>query len=292
MSAVTAARSATQTAKRVRKPLKHLRRDKNGVPIPHVNIIVRDTQPCRLSDHYYNTVRDDIMYMTYVHEPNPRKPPRQYRALYDAEDPYAKHRYNPPAGGSHWTRTLPPVTTAENVVQLEKIQLHTFVKQSLANRSNLLPAIMAFRAISGESEHQGGRRTTEGVQLVEGRSAIGGWIRPGMPCGVTVDLKGPKMYDFLGTLVEFVLPRMREFTGLVLPAPSATPYSPHAASGVVSFGLPPHYAPLFPQIEVNQDAYPKIHGFHIHFITNAKGVGAQDQARKLLSGFQIPFIRK
>jgi large subunit ribosomal protein L5 len=49
---------------------------------------------------------------------------------------------------------------------------------------------------------------------------------------------------------------------------------------------------FFPQIEVNLDAYPKTYGMHIHFITNAKGVGAQERARQLLSGFQIPFVRR
>ena len=38
--------------------------------------------------------------------------------------------------------------------------------------------------------------------------------RPGIPIIVKVDLRGRSMYDFLGILVEFVLPRMREFSVL------------------------------------------------------------------------------
>jgi large subunit ribosomal protein L5 len=49
---------------------------------------------------------------------------------------------------------------------------------------------------------------------------------------------------------------------------------------------------FFPQIEVNVDAYPRLFGMHMHFITNARGVGSQDKARALLSGFQIPFLRR
>jgi large subunit ribosomal protein L5 len=109
--------------------------------------------------------------------------------------------------------------------------------------------------------------------------------------GVKVDLKGPKMYEFLGTLVDFVLPRLREFPGLVLPAQSSLLTSPSAATGVVSFGLEPMAMGLFPQLEFNLDAYPKSYGFHIHFITTAKGEGAQNRAAALLSGFQIPFVR-
>jgi large subunit ribosomal protein L5 len=114
----------------------------------------------------------------------------------------------------------------------------------------------------------------------------------GVPVGVKVDLKGPKMYDFLGSLVEFVLPRLREFNGIVMPPASSTLKSPSAVSGVVSFGLPPEAFGFFPQLEVNLDSYPKEYGMHIHFVTNAEGFGAQNRARALLSAFQVPFVRK
>ena len=103
---------------------------------------------------------------------------------------------------------IPPVT-AGTVIELEKIQLHTMVNQAIQSKSHLLGAIAAFRAISGDSHRAGGVHTMEGVEIVKGRKSIGGWIRPNVPVGVKVDLKGPKMYDFLGTLVEFVLPRLK-----------------------------------------------------------------------------------
>ncbi|OBZ71632.1 54S ribosomal protein L7, mitochondrial [Grifola frondosa] len=278
----------TRAAPEIRKPLK---RDAKGLPIPHVNIIVRDTHRCRLSDHYYHTVQDDLMYMTYVHEPYARKPRRELRPMYDPNDPYTKHRYNPPVGGDRWSKQPPQPSAPDDVVVLERIQLHMMMKEAIGHRTQLLGPIMAFRAISGESEGAGGRRTAEGVQIVKGKKSLSGWVRPGVPLGVKVDLKGPKMYDFLATLVEFVLPRLREFPGIVMPGPSVRLDTPSAASGVVSFGLPPLALSLFPQIEVNLDAYPKSFGLHIHFVTSAKGVGAQNRARALLSGFQVPFAR-
>lgn len=275
---------------RIQKPLK--RNEETGLPIPHVNVILRDTAPSRAADHYYHTLRDDLMYMNYVHEPNARKPPRVIRPLYDPEDPYTKNRFNPPAGGSRWSREVPPPTTSENVVKLERIQLHSMQKSAISSRSNLLGAIMAFRAISGESYKAGGRRTMEGVQIVKGKKSIGNWLREGVPVGVKVDLKGPQMYEFLGTLVDFVLPRLKEYPGVIMPSAKSPLNTPHGASGVVSFGLPPEAMVFFPQIEVNVDAYPARYGMHIHFITNAEGVGAQNAARALLSGFQIPFARR
>lgn len=271
-----------------------LRKDPvSGLPRPPVNIIVRDIAPCRLADHYYTTLQDDLMYMTYKHELGPRPPKRQIRLMYDPEDPYTKNRANHPVGGSQMGKQPPPPSTPENTVRLEMVQIHTQFRDATSSRSNLLGAIMALRALSGESFQAGGRHANEGIQITKGKKVEGKWgVRPGIPMGVKVTLKGPSMYDFIGTLVEFVLPRLREFPGLVLPPPSSSANSPSAVTGVVSFGLNPTAMALFPQCEVNIDSYPKPYGMHIHFITNATGIGAQNRARALVSGFQIPFIRK
>lgn len=299
MSAQAAARTprlATAAGRSVRrtKPaptLKPLPRDEKGVPIPHVNVIVRDTHRSRLADHYFHTLQDDMMYMTYVHEPTARQPPRPARLAYNPKDPYTKHRFNPPLGGNRWPKQPPPPSAPDNIIQLERIQIHAMIKTATASRVNLLGPIMALRAISGANERAGGQHTAEGIELVKGRKNLQGWVRPGIPVGVKVDLRGPQMYDFLSVLVEFVLPRLREFQGVVMEGPSNRLDKMSSASGVVSFGLPPAALGLFPQIEVNFDAYPATFGMHIHCMTNAKGVGAQNRARALLSGFQIPFAR-
>lgn len=291
-SAVAPARSIVRFG---RPPaiVKRLQRDhQRRLPRPPVNIVTREFAPCRLEDHYYNTLQDDIMYMTYSHELGPRPPPRQIRLTYDPENPYSKYRVNPPVGGSQLGKKLPPPSEPSNVTVLEKIQIHTMVKEALTSRSNLLGAMMALRALTGETEKGGGKHAVNGVQIVRGKKTVGGWIRPKVPAGVKVDLKGQSMYDFIGTLVEFVLPRLRDFPGVVLPAPSSNVNTPSAVSGVVSFGLPPSAMGFFPQIEVNVDSYPKMYGMHIHFVTNATGVGAQNRARALVSGLQIPFSRK
>lgn len=278
---------------RTPKITRHLRKDRQTqLPTPHVPVLTREFAPCRLEDHYHSTLQDDAMYMTYIHEPGPRPPARSVRLTYDPADPYTKNRHNPPVGGSQLGKKPPPPSRADNVVRLEKISVHSMLKDAIASRSNLLGLIMAMRALTGESYKAGGRHAVEGIQIVRGKKSVGGWIRPGVPVGVKVDLKGPAMYDFLGTLVEFVLPRLRDFPGVVMPPSSSSVNSPSSVSGVVSFGLPPSAMGFFPQIEINLDAYPKPYGMHIHFVTNATGVGAQNRARALVSGFQIPFVRK
>lgn len=276
-------------------------RRQRTIPKLPVKVVLRDTHTPRFADHYHNTLKEDLMYLTYDHHfqgegtPYERWKDREIRPTYDPENPYTKNRQNPPVGGPTHTgilrKPLPP-STPENVVRLESIQLHTFVKEALSSRSNLLPAITAMRALGGMTKEGGGHHRAEGVQVVQGKKHEAGWIRPGLPCGVKVELKGEMMWTFLSTLTTFVLPRIKDFAGFTLPAPSATPYSPSAVSGVVNIGLPPAAMSLFPQIEVNVDSYPKLYGFHVHFITNARGIGAQTQARQLLSGFQIPFARR
>lgn len=279
-----------QAAPRITRNLR--RHPKTGLPQPPLPIITREFAPCRLEDHYHDTLKDDLMYMNFKHEIGERKPPRQIRLMFDPNDPYTKFRDNRPVGGSQVGNKLAPPDSADNVVRLERIQLHTFAKEALNNKSGLLGALMQMKALTGETFQGGGHHAVEGVQLVRGKKSVGGWLRPGVPCGVKVDLRGQSMYDFLGTLVEFVLPRLRDFNGIVLPPSSSSVKTPSGVSGVVSFGLPPSAVMFFPQIEVNVDAYPKLFGMHIHFITNARGQGAQDKARALVSGFQIPFIRR
>jgi large subunit ribosomal protein L5 len=288
-----AARGSLRPTRRAPEVRKLLRRDERGLPIPHVkNLILRDTHQSRFQDYYHNTLQDDLMYMTYVHESSSRPPQRPIRLAYDPEDPYTKNRHNPPVGGSQIGKKPSPPSTPQNVVQLERIQIHTMTKEAINSKSSLLGPIAVFRAISGENYKGGGVHTAEGVQIVNAVKTVGGWSRSGAALGVKVDMKGPKMYDFLSTLVEFVLPRMREFNGVQLPSSSSNMQTPSGVSGVVSFGLPPEAMGLFPQIEVNLDSYPNSYGMHIHFITTAEGQGAQNRARALLSGFGVPFIRK
>ncbi|KIK61549.1 hypothetical protein GYMLUDRAFT_42546 [Collybiopsis luxurians FD-317 M1] len=290
---------------RIRKPLQFDARHK--LPRPPVNLRVREYAPCRLLDHYHTTLSDNLMYMNYSHTLEsslPSKAPREIRLRWDPSNPYSKFRQNEPVGGTRWSKVPPEPSTPENITRLEAIQIHIMSKEALTSRSNLLGVIGALRALSGETEAGGGAlaKGVKGVEIIRGKKQVGGWIRPGVPVGAKVTLKGHAMYDLIACLTEFVLPRIRDFHGIPLPAPISGPNSylpassnavkPSDVAGVVSFGLPPAAMGFWPQIEVNLDAYPRTYGMHIHFITNAVGVGAQERARALVSGFQIPFVRK
>jgi large subunit ribosomal protein L5 len=155
--------------------------------------------------------------------------------MFDPNDPYTKFRYNPPVSGSQSGKKLAPPSTPDNIVYGKD---PTAFDEAVANKSNLLSATMQIKALTGQNSQGGGQHAVEGVQIVHGRKSVGGWLRPGIPVGVKVDMRGRSMYDFLGTHVEFVLPRMREFSGIVLPPLSSPVNSPSAVADVVLFGLP------------------------------------------------------
>ncbi|KAG8897653.1 hypothetical protein FRB99_008011 [Tulasnella sp. 403] len=247
------------------------------------------SQP-RILSHYNNTLASDLLYLTYRHG-GTHKP--QQRPERDVNNPYTLHRPAPQPKGGKGLRPSTPPTTHEHVVKLEKIVLHTMVKEVNNNRKAILSAMAMMRQLAGEIEGQGGNKSAQGIKVWRTRKMSVAFRMPrNVPTSVTVELKGEKMYEFIGSLVEFVLPRMRDFAGVVMPPPSASMNTTSAMSGVVAFGLPPSAMALFPQIEVNFDSYPRSHGMHIDFVTNARGKDAQNRARALVSGFRIPFVRK
>ncbi|KAM0755838.1 ribosomal protein L5 [Meredithblackwellia eburnea MCA 4105] len=212
-------------------------------------------------------------------------------------------RSRDPLNGPPTTHTQPTVPllvqrATASVPVLESIVVQCMTKQALSNKNNLLPLLMAFQTITGEppqSKHPGPYGPGSGKGLIITRSSkksASFKIRAGAPTGVKVELKGPAMYDFLETLTDFVLPRLKTFSGIPLPPASHPRQSPSSTSGVVSFGLPAEAMALFPQIEVNLDQYPRMFGFNVFLITSAKGRGAQDQARALLSGLSLPFVKR
>jgi large subunit ribosomal protein L5 len=261
--------------------------------VPPVDIRLGDTHIPRCQAHFENTLAEDLLYLTYNHASTaalstPNVPPQ-----WDMTNPYAKNRAPPSPRGNRPLQATGLSTTARNLPRLERIILHTMIKDAITNKSHLLGPMMAFRAITGQTEGGGGQRTHGGVRVLVSRPASAAFrLRENVPIALKVELVGPQMYEFINTLVEFVLPRLREFRGITMPPASASSSSPSAMGGVVAFGLPREAFALFPQLEVNLDSYPRMCGMHVQFLTNLKGKDAQARARALVSGFQIPFVRK
>ncbi|EIW66612.1 hypothetical protein TREMEDRAFT_34906 [Tremella mesenterica DSM 1558] len=259
-------------------------------PLPEIHLGL--THRNRYHQHYDSTLSTDLMYMSY--DPRISHRPLSSPPTLEPQTPYELNRPTPPLRGNRPARPSTKPITPETIPKLESIVLHTMVKEAIGRKQNLLSAIQALRVISGESPNGGGRPGSSGVQIVNSRIGASAFnkLRAGMPIAAKVEIKGEAMYDFIQSLVDFVLPRIRDWPGVPLPPSSANKMSPSALAGIVSFGLPANAMGLFPQIESNIDSYPRLHGFHMYFKTNARGERAQEQARALLSGFRIPFYRK
>lgn len=217
------------------------------------------SHPSRLRNHFETSLQDDLMYMHYQHHDEAYVPPQPpSKRQYDIEaDPYAKGRPPPRPKGNKSLRPLATNVRGEDgrhldrsITRLEKIQLHIMAKEALVNKQSLLAAIFQLRALSGSTKGEGGHKAAKGIEIIRARKNLPQWkLRRGVPVGVKVDLKGDKMYEFLGTLVEFVFPRLREWNGVQMPAPSANRDSASMVSGVVSIGFGHEAVELFPQVK-------------------------------------------
>lgn len=99
-------------------------------------------------------------------------------------------------------------------------------------------------------------------------------LREGVPVGVMVTLRGPRMYEFLDRFISLAVPRIRDFRGL--------PNRSFDGRGNYSFGIKEQL--IFP--EINYDRVEKIHGMDITIVTTA---GRDDLAMALLKEFGWPF---
>lgn len=101
-------------------------------------------------------------------------------------------------------------------------------------------------------------------------------LRAGMPVGLSVTLRGDKMYDFLEKLIHVVLPRVRDFRGVNK--------NGFDTQGNYNFGIKEHT--IF--LEVPQDDVIKTHGLQITVKTTAK---SKEAGKELLTQMGFPFSK-
>lgn len=99
-------------------------------------------------------------------------------------------------------------------------------------------------------------------------------LRTGMPIGVMVTLRGPRMWDFLDKLFNVSLARVRDFSGV-----SSKSFDGH---GNYTLGLREQL--IFPEIEY--DRIDKVRGMEIVIVTSATN---DEEGRSLLQHLGMPF---
>jgi large subunit ribosomal protein L5 len=102
-------------------------------------------------------------------------------------------------------------------------------------------------------------------------------LRQGMPIGVTVTLRGDRMYEFFDRLVNIALPRVRDFRGV----------SPRSFDGRGNYTLGLRDQLIFPEIDFAKA--DKARGMNITIVTTAR---TDDEAYELLRILGMPFAKK
>jgi large subunit ribosomal protein L5 len=102
-------------------------------------------------------------------------------------------------------------------------------------------------------------------------------LRQGMPIGVTVTLRGDRMFEFFDRLVSIALPRVRDFRGV----------SPKSFDGRGNYTLGLRDQLIFPEIDYGK--VDKARGMNITIVTTAK---SDDEAYELLRVLGMPFAKK
>lgn len=155
----------------------------------------------------------------------------------------------------------------KNVMQVPKIErivLNIGVGEAVQNPKALDGAVNDLMVISGQKP-----------VITKAKKSIAGFkLREGMPIGCKVTLRGRRMYDFLDKLINFILPRVRDFRGV----------SPQAFDGRGNYSLGIKEQTIFPEIEY--DKIDKIRGLEVVIVTNAK---TDEEGRELLRSMGMPF---
>lgn len=115
------------------------------------------------------------------------------------------------------------------------------------------------------------------VKAVAKKSISNFKVREGQVVGLSVTLRGTRMYEFLDKLINVTLPRVRDFRGL--DDKSVDP------RGNLNLGFKEHIA--FP--EIKSDEVEKIHGLQISVVTTAKN---KEEGLELLTLLGFPFRKE
>ena len=147
---------------------------------------------------------------------------------------------------------------------LEKISLNIGLGAASQNNKLMEEAVAELTAIAGQK-----------AVVTQAKKSIASFkVREGMPIGCRVTLRGASMWDFLDKLVNFALPRVRDFRGI--------PDRGFDGRGNFTLGIKEHA--IFPEIEADRVDTPK--GMNITIVTTAK---TDKEGKLLLEQLGMPF---
>ena len=157
-----------------------------------------------------------------------------------------------------------------NVMQaprLEKVTMNVGLGEAVQNAKALDSASNDVATITGQHP----------VITRAKRSIANFKLREGMPIGVTVTLRGDRMWEFLDRTINAALPRIRDFQGV----------SPNSFDGRGNYSLGLREQMIYPEIEY--DKIDKVRGLQMTICTTAR---SDEEGKRLLELLGVPFARR
>ena len=145
-----------------------------------------------------------------------------------------------------------------------KVSLNVGLGAASQNNKLLEEAVTELSAIAGQK-----------AVVTRAKKSIAAFkLREGMPIGVRVTLRKERMWDFLDKLMNFALPRVRDFRGV--------PDRGFDGRGNFTLGIREHA--IFPDLEIDRVENPK--GMNITIVTTAR---TDKEGKVLLEQLGMPF---
>ena len=172
----------------------------------------------------------------------------------------------------HYKKVLRPKLEKEfgyknqmEIPRLEKIVINMGVgRDAVVDRKAVDAAVKDLTAIAGQKP----------VVTYAKKSIAAFKLREGMPIGARVTLRKDRMWDFLDKLMNFALPRVRDFRGI--------PDRGFDGRGNFTLGIKEHT--IFPEMEADRVENPK--GMNITIVTSAT---TDKEGKFLLDQLGMPF---
>ena len=147
---------------------------------------------------------------------------------------------------------------------IEKISLNIGLGAASQNNKLMEEAMNELSAIAGQK-----------AVMTRAKKSIAAFkLREGMPIGCRVTLRKERMWDFLDKLMNFALPRVRDFRGI----------PKNGFDGVGNYNLGISDVSVFTEVDADKLKYPL--GVNITIVTTAKD---DESARELLKMMEVPF---
>lgn len=152
------------------------------------------------------------------------------------------------------------------VPRLHKVVVNIGMGEAIRDNKTLDAAVRDVSIVTGQHP-----------VVTRAKKSIAGFrLREGMAIGVTVTLRGERMYEFVDRLINIALPRVRDFRGV--------PDKGFDGRGNYTIGLREQL--IFP--EIDYDKIDRVRGMEVTVVTSAR---TDQEARRLLELMGVPFQR-